>query len=156
LLVEVLGSSDWATIAERMPGKNQRQCRERWTNYLAPTLNTAHWTREEDILLIQKYSEFGAKWVQVAAFFPNRTDSMMKNRFNKLQRREQKRRELFLRGELGFALPALQSAVAARPAAPPPEPEPEPRPAVAEAEPEFAVVDLWGESFGLEDGLLSF
>jgi hypothetical protein len=115
-LVESLGTSDWPAIVAHMPGKNVRQCKERWINYLAPVLNTAPWTAEEDYRLIQKYAELGPRWVQIAAFFSNRTDSMIKNRFNKLQRREQKRRELVLRGEFAFALPLLQSMMRAAPA----------------------------------------
>jgi hypothetical protein len=118
LLVETFGSSDWAAIADRMPGKNQRQCRERWINYLSPTLNSAPWTRDEDFQLIQKYHELGPKWVQIMSPFPARTDSMMKNGFNKLQRREHKMREFFLRGELMFCLPALRLALAASAARP--------------------------------------
>jgi hypothetical protein len=80
-----------------MGGKNQRQCRERWINYLCPSLNTSAWTPDEDALLLQKYIEMGTRWVKIAKFFPHRTDAMVKNRFNKIQRREQKRRELFAR-----------------------------------------------------------
>jgi hypothetical protein len=164
LLVDTFGASDWAAIADRMPGKNQRQCRERWTNYLAPGLNASTWSPEEDFMLIRKYSEFGPKWVQIAAFFPNRTDSMMKNRFNKLQRREQKRRELFLRGEFTFTLPALQCALAAAAPTqrlvvvvpnPQPRPEPERETKNLGTEPEFES-EVWVESFGFEDELFSF
>jgi hypothetical protein len=124
-LVASLGTNDWALIAEQMPGKNVRQCKERWTNYLAPDLNAAPWTHEEDIQLVQKYAEVGAKWVHIASFFPNRTDSMVKNRFNKLQRREHKRCELIMRGELVFAIPLLQSPIVTQaPASPPPPPLP--------------------------------
>jgi hypothetical protein len=94
-LVEELGAVDWTRISQRMEGRNPRQCKERWVNYLAPTLKKAVWTREEDRRLIQKHRELGAKWVQIAKFFPERTDSMVKNRFNRLKRRDQKRMTLF-------------------------------------------------------------
>jgi hypothetical protein len=89
-LVEVYGTCEWGSISEQMKGKNARQCRERWFNYLCPQLNTAAWTLEEDLLLLQKYAEIGNKWVKIAKFFKNRTDSIVKNRFNKLQRNQQK------------------------------------------------------------------
>jgi hypothetical protein len=110
-LVESIGTNDWCEIAKRMVGRNARQCKERWMNYLSPTLNTAAWTRDEDFLLIQKYTEFGSRWTQIANFFPNRTDSMLKNRFKRLQRREQKRQELLLSGELTFIAPFLHTEV---------------------------------------------
>jgi hypothetical protein len=165
-LVEALGQTDWSAIADRMPGKNARQCKERWVNYLAPSLSTAAWTLEEDFLLIRKYAELGAKWVQIAAFFPNRTDSMIKNRFNKLQRRDQKHRELLLRGEFAFMLPLLQTALAVgmapvKPAVPPSAPVPAPTAvaaAVAAATPviEEDEVEFWGEPFAFSEDLFAF
>jgi hypothetical protein len=94
LLVEQFGDSDWSLISDQMNGRNPRQCRERWINYLAPSLNNAPWTPAEDMLLFQKYKELGCKWVRIAKFFPDRTDAMVKNRFNRIQRRETKEQEL--------------------------------------------------------------
>jgi hypothetical protein len=162
-LVGSLGQADWEAIAEGMPGKNARQCRERWVNYLAPSLNTAAWTLEEDLLLIRKFAELGNRWVQIAAFFLNRTDSMVKNRFNKLQRRDQKHRELLLRGNFASVMPLLQTALAAgiaqaRRAAPPPV-------AVAAAPPApvadgddcgTSEADTWGEPFGFTEDMFAF
>jgi hypothetical protein len=79
-------------IAEFVEGKNERQCRERWFNYLSPFLNTEPWTSDPDALLLQKQTEFGNKWVKIARFFPNRTDAMVKNRFGLLQRKAKKMR----------------------------------------------------------------
>jgi hypothetical protein len=98
-LVERCGTADWSVISEKMCGRNPRQCKERWMNYLSPEINGAGWTREEDFLLIQKQHELGSKWVKIAKFFPNRTDSMVKNRFNRLKRRDQKQKEMFSRRE---------------------------------------------------------
>jgi myb proto-oncogene protein len=94
-LVEEMGPIDWMRIAQRMGGRNARQCKERWMNYLAPTLKKTVWTRDEDRILLQKHRELGPKWVQIARYFPDRTDAMVKNRFNRLRRREQKRLALF-------------------------------------------------------------
>jgi hypothetical protein len=78
---------DWASISKQMPRRNARQCRERYIYYLSPGINTAKWTDEEDELLLAKYEEIGRKWVLMAEFFQNRTDTMLKNRFNVLLRR---------------------------------------------------------------------
>jgi hypothetical protein len=98
--IENYGTTNWAMIAYDVGGKNARQCKERWFNYLSPELNCGEWTCDDDILLIQKFTELGNKWVRIAKCFPNRTDSMVKNRFNKLQRRERKSRELWIQSEL--------------------------------------------------------
>jgi hypothetical protein len=134
-----------------MPGKNIRQCKDRWTNYLAPALNNAVWTCEEDIRLIQKHTELGPRWVQIAAFFPNRTDSMIKNRFNKLQRREQSRRELLRQGQLLCAVPVVQSMPMLA-TSPPADRVPFP---VMETSQNAAAIqeerDFWDDSFGFVD-----
>lgn len=91
-IVEVLGDEDWNLIAQYMQYRNPRQCRERWQNYLCPSLNRSPWTDEEDRLLLQKQKELGSRWVQIATFFRNRTDAMVKNRFHVLKRRESKHR----------------------------------------------------------------
>jgi hypothetical protein len=93
-LVPAFGRPDWHAIAENLPGRNARQCRERWGNYLSPMLNSASWTPEEDRFLLEKQAEFGTRWVQIAKCFPNRTDGMVKNRFNVLRRREAREEEL--------------------------------------------------------------
>jgi hypothetical protein len=95
-LVGLFGSHDWYAISLRMPGRSARQCKERWLNYLNPTLNTTAWTLEEDTLLFEKQREYGSRWTQIAKFFPNRTDGMIKNRFNQLHRREARVREVQL------------------------------------------------------------
>jgi hypothetical protein len=94
--VDSFGLHDWYAISLRMPGRTARQCKERWANYLAPSLNTAAWTSEEDNLLLAKQREYGSRWAVIAKFFPNRTDGMVKNRFNRLLRRQTRMREVQL------------------------------------------------------------
>lgn len=79
---------DWCEIARMMPGRNQRQCRERWTNYLCPTINNSEWTPEEDEILKEKVAQLGNKWVKISKFFNHRTDQMCKNRYNILERKK--------------------------------------------------------------------
>jgi hypothetical protein len=93
-LVDSFGEHDWYAISLRMPGRSSRQCKERWVNYLTPSLNTAAWTAEEDDLLLAKQREYGSRWALIATFFPNRTDGMVKNRFNRILRRQARVREV--------------------------------------------------------------
>lgn len=87
-LVHEYGENSWSVIAEHMPGRNIRQCKERWGTYLSPSLNNGPYTEQEDALLLRKYEELGAKWVKIAKFFEGRTDTSVKNRFIVLQRKK--------------------------------------------------------------------
>jgi hypothetical protein len=103
-LVDLHGSKDWRMIAEQLGTKNPRQCKERWLNYLNPGLSMAQWTIEEELLLLEKYRELGPRWVTITKFFPNRTDAMLKNRFNRIQRWGRRTRQILCHEELGFLL----------------------------------------------------
>jgi hypothetical protein len=151
-LVATLGTNNWTRIAERIGDKNARQCKDRWFNYLCPELNTACWSGEEDMLLQQKFLEFGNKWVRIAQFFPNRTGAMVKNRLNTLQRRDRKRQELILRCDCLFygslfrvqtvPVPVAESPPEADTCAIPPRTDYEP----PKFEPEVLRCDFWGDA----------
>lgn len=82
LLLEVvdrLGCKDWSEVASHLQGRNARQCRERWNNYVNPAIAKLPWTPAEDRLLEQKFREFGTKWHSIASFFPNRSKNSIKN-----------------------------------------------------------------------------
>ena len=86
-LVEEYGEGSWDEISALMPGRNQRQCHDRWIYYLSPRVNTDPWTPEEDALLVKRQREIGSHWVRIAATFPGRTDTSIKNRWNIIKRR---------------------------------------------------------------------
>jgi hypothetical protein len=88
-LVARFGTSEWSRIAREITGRSARQCRERWQNYLRPDINNAAWTKEEEDLLVAKYSEYGPCWRVIASFFHSRTDINVKNYWNRRQRRLQ-------------------------------------------------------------------
>ena len=85
-LVGIYGN-DWFTIAQKMEGRNVRQCRERWRYYLDPSLKRIPWTDKDDELLLQKVKEMGNKWKAMTKFFPNRTYITLKNRYATLSRK---------------------------------------------------------------------
>ncbi|OHT05994.1 Myb-like DNA-binding domain containing protein [Tritrichomonas foetus] len=90
-LVKKFGDSNWLVVADHMPGRNSRQCRERWLNYLSPTLNNSEFTPEEDQLLNEKVEELGTRWVKIAKYFDRRTDQMVKNRYFMLKRKAERK-----------------------------------------------------------------
>jgi hypothetical protein len=64
-----------------MPGRTARQCRDRWTNYLAPAISFEPWRPEEDSLIVHKVNEIGTKWATIAKFTHGRTGNALKNRW---------------------------------------------------------------------------
>ena len=81
-LVETIGSQKWDLIAKEMPGRNGRQCRDRYKNYLMPGYFTGQWSKEEDLILRKKYYEYGPQWSKIADFLKNRSSNAVKNRWN--------------------------------------------------------------------------
>jgi hypothetical protein len=80
-LVNQLGKSDWSLIAQHLPTRSPRQCRDRWKHYLSPEVLTGNWTEADDQLLMAKVQELGQKWSIIAQLLPGRTDIGVKNRY---------------------------------------------------------------------------
>jgi hypothetical protein len=83
-------SVTWSQIADRMPGFNARQIRERWCNYLSPELKTNGWTDEEDQELMRLYAELGPRWGIIGGRMGNRSAPDIKNRFQSVRNRNEK------------------------------------------------------------------
>lgn len=86
MVVASLGENNWKKIASQMGTRTYRQCRERWKNYLSPSVCRLPWTAEEDALILRKYDEIGSRWSSMAKYFINRTDVNIKNRWVVLTR----------------------------------------------------------------------
>ena len=80
-LIEQHGVGNWHFIAEMMPGRNVRQVKERWMNYLSPDVENSPWTAEEDAKIRQLVNEFGTRWSIICNFFDSRSVNDLKNRF---------------------------------------------------------------------------
>ena len=88
-LMELVSKSkkpDWVKISAEFKNRNPRQCQERWSYYLSPYVNNGPWTAQEDIMLFQKYAEFGSRWVDIAKFIKGRTNTSCKNRYLAIKR----------------------------------------------------------------------
>ncbi|KAL8231600.1 hypothetical protein R6Q57_001378 [Mikania cordata] len=65
-LVKQHGDSKWSRIAEKLPGRIAKECRDRWQNHLRPDITKDAWSEEEDKLLIAIHKEVGNKWSEIA------------------------------------------------------------------------------------------
>lgn len=91
---------NWQTIAQQVPGRTTKQCRERWFHHLDPSINRAPWSQEEDLLILSQQQKLGSKWALIARMLTHRTSEMVKIRHKTLMRRQhdevQKHGGLFL------------------------------------------------------------
>ena len=89
-LVQIHGEKAWKVIAAALPGRSTRQCRERWRNYLSPSVRSMPWTVNDDQKLESLITKFGTQWARIATFFEYRTDVNVKNRWVLLKRNERR------------------------------------------------------------------
>ncbi|OHT03644.1 hypothetical protein TRFO_28895 [Tritrichomonas foetus] len=85
LLISLMSASSpfksWEKVASMIPNRTARQCRDRWFNYLSPSIRHDPWTDEEDRKLIELINNFGTHWSQIAKYFEGRSDNHVKNRW---------------------------------------------------------------------------
>mmetsp|Transcript_22926 Transcript_22926/g.32308 ORF Transcript_22926/g.32308 Transcript_22926/m.32308 type:complete len:639 (+) Transcript_22926:268-2184(+) len=76
----------WSIVAQSMPERTGKQCRERYVNHLNPRLKNTDWSPSEDATIFHLFNTSGSQWAKMSKMIPGRTDNGIKNRFHNLRR----------------------------------------------------------------------
>jgi hypothetical protein len=78
----------WAKIAAHLPGRQGKQCRERFVNHLDPELKKGEWTDNEEAVLIAMHQQYGNRWANISKNLQGRSDNDVKNHwYSTIQRK---------------------------------------------------------------------
>ena len=79
--VSTNGPCKWNKCSLFINGRNAKQCREHWYDFLDPNLTKGNWTLEEDLLIMIFYKKYNGSWKNIIPIFENRSENSIKNRF---------------------------------------------------------------------------
>lgn len=90
LMAEPANVGSWSDVADQIPGRTAKQCRERWCLNINPNINKGPWSEEEDKKLMHYQQILGNKWAEIATHLDGRTENAVKSRYKSLVRAKQK------------------------------------------------------------------
>ncbi|GBG29332.1 Transcription factor MYB3R-1 [Hondaea fermentalgiana] len=79
----------WREIARHIPGRTGKQCRDRYTSRLDPSIqNDAPWTAVEEQTILEAHKRLGNKWAAIQRLVPHRSWYSVKWRISILRKQE--------------------------------------------------------------------
>lgn len=84
--VSKFGDKDWNRIANYIPGRSNKSCRERYMMRLRFQRRAiGNWKSREDETLLNLIAKFGTNWTLIAANFPERNNHQLRCRYELLK-----------------------------------------------------------------------
>jgi hypothetical protein len=81
-------SVPWVKVAEMIPGRTAKQCRDRWVHNLQPSLSSSRpWSEAEDEVIFTQMNALGRKWAVIARQLTGRSALQVRNRYYSACRR---------------------------------------------------------------------
>ena len=77
--VHMHGAHNWQVHATYVTRRNSKQCRERWSNHLAPDIDHSPWSPADVRRLCLLFREWGPAWSRMSTVFNGRTANSIKN-----------------------------------------------------------------------------
>ena len=84
-LIAQFGANNWVKVAKLMPGRNAKQCRDRYCNYLSVYHRKDPWEPEEEQEMIKLVKMHGDNsWSKIASLMKTRSDIQCRNQYQKM------------------------------------------------------------------------
>lgn len=81
-----LKAEHWRIVSRMMGNRTVKQCKNRWTLILDPTINRTPWLESEDKFIMEQYRLNGAKWTDMSIVLDHRTPMQIRQRWEQLRR----------------------------------------------------------------------
>jgi Myb-like DNA-binding domain len=79
------GIYNWRSIADKLPNRTSKQCRERWNHHLSPGIVKDAFSPEEDDKLKYLWKQYGAQWSKISRYLPGRTENSVRSRLHSIR-----------------------------------------------------------------------
>jgi hypothetical protein len=87
--VETFGGHHWAKIAAKVPGRNENQCKTKWSNMSRKAAATSGgtWTVEEEMKLVYAVEAYdGRNWAGITKMVPGRNESQCRSKWQRMSK----------------------------------------------------------------------